>query len=282
MDVREAVRPEHLARLKELRLMDDNFMTKCFEDAPECVELVLRIVLGIPDLTVVESRTQAAVANLINRSVRLDILASDSTGRRINVEIQRSDKGAGRRRARFHSSMMDAGLLDRGDDFDSLPETYVVFITERDVIGRGEALYQFDRCDLRTGESFGDGAHIVYVNGAYRDQSPIGWLMHDFSCTDPGQMYYEALAKRTRYFKEGEGVPEMCRQYEQLLEEGRREGRQEGRREGRQEGQRKARQANAKAMLEDGELPLDKIAKYSSLSLEEVRRLAAELDAGTA
>lgn len=62
----------------------------------------------------------------------------------------------------------------------------------------------------------------------------------------------------------------MCRQYEQLLEEGQREG------------QRKARQANAKAMLEDGELPLDKIAKYSSLPLEEVRRLAAELDGGPA
>lgn len=265
-------RPEHLARLKRLRLMDDNFMTKCFENAPECVELLLRIVLEIPDLKVVEARTQASLANLLNRSLRLDILAADSQGRRINVEVQRADKGAGRSRARFHSSMMDAGLLDRGDDFDSLPETYVVFITERDVIGRGEALYKFERCDLATGESFGDGSHIVYVNGAYRGPTPVGRLMHDFSCTNPADMYYEPLAKRARYFKEEEGVPEMCREFEQLMEEGRREGRREGRQEGRQSAARK--------MLAAGKLALEDIAEYASLPLEEVKRMAAEMTGG--
>ena len=265
MGVTELVRPEHLARLKRLRLMDDDFMTKCFEDAPECVELVLRIVLEIPDLTVIEARTQAAMANLINRSVRLDILAEDSAGRRINVEVQRSDKGAGRKRARFHSSMIDAGLLDRGDDFESLPETYVVFITERDVIGRGEAVYRFDRCDLRTGESFGDGAHIVYVNGAFRDQSPVGWLMHDFFCADPAQMYYETLAKRTYYFKEGEGVSKMCRAFEELLEEG------------MERGLKKGQINTARKLLELGKLALEEIAACSDLSLEEVEQLRASM-----
>jgi hypothetical protein len=33
--------------------------------------------------------------------------------------------------------MMDAALLEKGDDFDNLPETWVVFITENDVIGKG-------------------------------------------------------------------------------------------------------------------------------------------------
>ena len=75
--------------------------------------------------------------SLLNRSVRFDILATDSTGAKINVEIQRADKGAGRKRARYNSSMMDAALLEKGDDFDNLPETWVVFITENDVIGKG-------------------------------------------------------------------------------------------------------------------------------------------------
>lgn len=95
---------------------------------------MLRIVLEKPDLVVVDVRTQVFVENLLNRSVRLDVLATDSTGRKINVEVQRSDKGAGRKRARYNSSMMDANLLSKGGDFDMLPETYVVFITEHDVI----------------------------------------------------------------------------------------------------------------------------------------------------
>lgn len=67
-----------------------------------------------PDLEVLDVHTQVFVENLLNRSVRLDILATDSTGAKFNVEVQRSDKGAGRKRARYNSSMMDANLLKKG------------------------------------------------------------------------------------------------------------------------------------------------------------------------
>ena len=73
-------------------------------------------------------RTQVFIENLLNRSVRLDIVATDDTGMKFNVEIQRSDKGAGRRRARYNSSMMDVNFLKKGEDFDELPETLVIFI----------------------------------------------------------------------------------------------------------------------------------------------------------
>ena len=158
---------EDLQRLRGFRLLDDDFLTKCFEGDPKYIQLVLRIVLEMPDLVVVDVRTQVFVENLLNRSVRLDVLATDSTGRRINVEIQRSDKGAGRKRARYNSSMMDANLLRKGEDFDELPETYVVFITEHDVIGKGKPLYHIGRYIFDTSESFDDGSHILYVN-AYR------------------------------------------------------------------------------------------------------------------
>lgn len=136
---------EDLQRLKAFRLLDDDFLTKCFEGETASIELVLRIVLEKPDLNVLDVRTQVFVENLLNRSVRLDILATDSTGAKLNVEIQRADKGAGRKRARYNSSMMDAGLLKKGEHFDDLPETWVIFITEHDVMGEGLPLYQVER-----------------------------------------------------------------------------------------------------------------------------------------
>ncbi len=72
----------------------------------------MRIVLEKPDLKVLDVRTQVFVENLLNRSVRFDILATDSTGAKINVEIQRADKGAERKRARYHS-MYYTTLADR-------------------------------------------------------------------------------------------------------------------------------------------------------------------------
>lgn len=171
---------EDLQRLRGFRLLDDDFFTKCFEGDTECIELILQIVLDKQDLKVVDVRTQVFVENLLNRSVRLDVLATNSVGHKFNIEIQRADKGAGRKRARYNSSMMDANLLEKGENFEVLPETFVVFITENDVIGKGQPLYRIERCFLETGESFDDGSHILYVNGAYRDESPIGRLMHDF------------------------------------------------------------------------------------------------------
>ena len=208
---------EDLQRLRGFRLLDDDFFTKCFEGDTECIELILQIVLDKQDLKVVDVRTQVFVENLLNRSVRLDVLATNSVGHKFNIEIQRADKGAGRKRARYNSSMMDANLLEKGENFEVLPETFVVFITENDVIGKGQPLYRIERCFLETGESFDDGSHILYVNGAYRDESPIGRLMHDFSCTNPSDMYYGVLADRVRFFKESkEGIAVMCKVMEDM------------------------------------------------------------------
>ncbi len=256
---------EDLQRLRGFRLLDDDFLTKCFEGDTASIELVLQIVLEKPDLKVLDVRTQVFVENLLNRSVRFDILATDSTGAKINVEIQRADKGAGRKRARYNSSMMDAALLKKGDDFDNLPETWVVFITENDVIGKGLPLYPVERCFLGTGERFEDGSHILYVNGAYRGDTPIGKLMHDFSCTNAADMYYTTLADRVRFFKESkEGILIMCK----VMEDMRKESLQEGIKEGAIN--------TAKRMLTDGILTLEKIAEYAGLPLDEVKKLKAE------
>ncbi len=63
----------------------------------------------------------------------------------------------------------------------------------------------FEVVELNEGnELFGDGSHIIYVNGKYRGNDEVGKLMHDFSCTNPDDMNYETLAKRARYFKQDE------------------------------------------------------------------------------
>ena len=97
---------------------------------------------------------------------------------------------------------LEVNALAPQEDVNFLPETYVIFITEHDVIGKGEPIYRVERKILETDEFFDDGSHILYVNGAYRGDSDIGKLMHDFSCTDADDMFYGKLADRVRYFKE--------------------------------------------------------------------------------
>ena len=263
---------EDLQRLRGFRLFDDDFMTKCFEDSPECVELVLHIILDKPDLKVEEVRTQYFIKNLLKRSVRLDIFATDSEGKKYNIEVQRADKGAGAKRARYNSSLMDANILPAGDDFEQLPETYVIFITEKDVIGKGQILYQIERCVMETGEVFGDGSHILYVNGAYEEDTPLGLLMKDFFCTNPSDMYYSVLAERTRYFKEDkEGVAVMCKVMEDM--------RNESLEEGREIGKREEMEKIALRMMQSGKYALEEIAEITGLSVEELKTLDTKREA---
>ena len=255
----EKFRTEDLQRLRGFRLMDDDFMSKCFEENIECTELVLHIVLGRDDLKVKKVETQHFMKNLQGRLIILDIYATDETGKRYNVEIQRADRGAGAKRARYHSSLIDANVTEPGDKLENLVETYVIFITENDVLGKGKPLYHIDRVIKETGENFGDEAHILYVNGAYRDESPIGILMHDFSCTDAKDMKYRTLAERVRYFKEDEkGVAAMCKAMEDM----------------RNEAALEKGKKTALNMLALGKLSYEEIAQCAELSLEEVKALA--------
>lgn len=259
---------EYQKRLKRLRLLDDEFMTKCFEDDPKAVELVLRIILDKPDLEVLEVKTQVFVENLMKRSVRLDVQARDSDGTLYDIEIQRESRGAGFRRARYHCSMMDVGLLEKGAEFDSLPEIYVIFITEKDVIGEGMPLYRIGRYNYDTQKPVDDGTHIIYVNGAYRGETPLGKLMHDFACPDPDEMHYPVLADKVRFYKESkEGNATMSETMEELWRMGVEEGRQKGRQEALIE--------NTISLLKEGTIPMEVIARCVGLPLEEVKNLQA-------
>ena len=106
--------------------------------------------------------------------IRLDVLAVDSAGKLYNIEVQRKDDGAVPQRARYNSSLLDADNLEKGANFRDLPETFVIFITENDVLKGGKQIYHIERVVKETGKNFGDGSQIVYVNGSMRGGSALG------------------------------------------------------------------------------------------------------------
>lgn len=226
---------EDLKRLQAFRPIDDTFMRGLFRDNLPLAELVLRIIIGKPDLTLTTCETQADMKRVTGaRSLCLDAYATDSTGKKYDIEVQRSDNGADLHRARYHSSVMDVENLDEKQDYRELPDTYVIFITEHDYYKAGKPVYMIQNMNLALNQPFDDGAHILYVNGEYRDDSDIGKLMHDFNCTDASDMNFELLAEKTRYLKENpKGVREMCKVMEDLREESYAEGRAEGMEQGK-------------------------------------------------
>ena len=258
--------PEYLAEIERFRLMDDTFMSKCLENAPECIELILQIILGKKDLKVVKSQTEYPIKNLQGRGVRFDVFARDSQGKEYDIEIQRAKDGAEPKRARYNSALMDANALKSGEDFDKLRDTYVIFITENDVMGKDLDLYAFDRVDKAAGLDLHDGTHIIYVNGATHSNSDIGKLMHDFLCSNAAEMYFDILKRQVSQFKNSEeGRHYMCEAMERIEARGKAEGKVEGKRE--------TMIATAKRLLANGKLMLKEIAECTGLSLAQVKKL---------
>ena len=79
------------------------------------------------------------------RSITIDIYAVDGDEKIYDIEVQCASAGADAHWARFHSSMIDTKMLKERQDFKEIHDSYVIFITESDVMGTGRSLYHIDR-----------------------------------------------------------------------------------------------------------------------------------------
>lgn len=260
----KSIDPKMMERIQGLRLMDDDFMTIVFSGDNKLTEFLLRILLNRNDLTVQQCLTQKEKHNIFGRSVRLDILAVDIQNRQYNIEVQRADQGASEFRARYNLSMIDSHSLQKGEDFSSLPETYIIFITEHDIYKENKAIYTVNQT-ISVGNktlSYNDGTHKIFVNGSYVGNDAIGWLMHDFRESDADKMHYAEIAERVRFHKqEEEEVNTVCRAFEEY---------------GKEKANEKAI-SMAKKLIKENVLSLEKIAEIAELSLAQVQQMAQEV-----
>ena len=197
----------------------------------------MRIILEKDDLKVLKVETQKSVENLYGRSVRFDVFATDTKGKKYNIEVQRADSGAIPQRARYNSVMLDYHELKKQDEFKELPESFVVFITENDVIGDGLKIYHADRIIRETNKELGDGTHIIYVNCSFKGEKgkPLDDLIHDFFCDNPKDMRHRQLAKRVEFFKENKiGVSSMSSIIAEFFKDEIAEAKAEGKAEGKE------------------------------------------------
>jgi len=155
-----------------------------------------------------------------------------------------------------------------------LPDAYVIFITEKDVIGCGLPVYEIKKVISQNGQVIEDGAHIIYVNGAYRGNNPLGKLMEDFNNPEPDSMNYDVIKLRSKYLKEEKGEGKMCAFTQEVLDMGRVEGvaigeargEARGRAEGRAEGEARGRAAGK---IEERIASIKRIMKKLSMGQDE-------------
>lgn len=133
-----------LEKSRSFNLLNNEFMSVVLNDIPAC-QHVIQIITGIPDLTVKEVRTQYRISKLRTHDAILDVLAEDSQGRLINLEIQRRDTVDHAKRVRYYTSLVDSEALMKGKEYHELPEIYVLYISETDLWKAGQTVYPVNK-----------------------------------------------------------------------------------------------------------------------------------------
>ena len=150
--------------------------------------------------------------------------------------------------------------LNPGQDFEELPESYVIFITRDDFLGYGLPIYHIDRQIKELNEAFQDEAHIIYVNSRKQDDTELGKLMHDLHCKKADEMHSPILAKRVHELKETQkGVELMCHEMEKIYSEG------------MESGELRAKKETALSMAEEG-MNVKTIARLVKVSEKDVQK----------
>ena len=215
--------------IDNMTLFDDNLMSLVFGQNIEATELLLRVIME-RDIEVVSVQGQDEFKNSVigGRCITLDVHAIDTDGRHIDIEVQINAEGAHVKRARYHSSMMDARMLKEGQEFKEIEDSYVIFIYDHDKFKKGLPCYHVQRRVDETGEVFGDGSHIIYVNGKYNGNDDIGQMMRDFHQCIPEQIKNEILSEAVAYYKGKEGRGVMSDAVREYGEEQKKAGIKEG------------------------------------------------------
>ena len=151
---------------EELSISNDFLFGKVMQNTELCKELLQRI---LPDLNI-ERIEYPELQKSINmdmdaRSVRLDVYVKDEKEVVYDIEMQVSHTKELSKRSRYYQSMIDLQLIDKGQLYDELKRSYVIFICPFDLYGKGRHIYTFENICKEDGSiSMGDEAVKIFLN----------------------------------------------------------------------------------------------------------------------
>ena len=160
-----------LKKFEDLTLQDDFMFCKVMQNTDLCkrlIEMILSDKIGkIAYISVQHSINTYEQA----KSVRFDVLVQTENGKFYDVEMQVSNEKNIPKRMRFYQAAIDISFLDRGNSYNNLNDSFIIFICTFDAIGKNKPIYTFENICLEDKNiSLQDGMKKVIINAeAFKD-----------------------------------------------------------------------------------------------------------------
>ncbi|MCM1273215.1 MAG: Rpn family recombination-promoting nuclease/putative transposase, partial [Clostridium sp.] len=184
------------------------------------------------------------------------------------------------KRSRYYQGMIDLNVLEKGEDYQDLKRSFVIFVCTFDLFGKGRHIYTFEnRCIQDYGIALGDETTKIILNtkGTMDDVTPeMKRLLNYIDGQTASDKFTKELetavksARRNEKWRVDYMTLEM--RYKELLEQGFEEGLEQG----IAQGAKQEKVQLAIKMLKGEDLSVEKISEYSGLTFEQVTELKAE------
>ena len=268
----------------------DNFLFGAVMQVEENCRGFLELVLGFPIAHVVVSKEKSMVYHPEYKGVRLDIYAEDENHTHYNVEMQMRKKRALGKRSRYYHSQMVMEALESGEDYETIPDSFVIFVCDFDPFDKELYCYTFgSECEEDREVELDDGCHTIFLSTRGNNDGDVSPELVRFlrfvtaDLEESERDFEDGLVRRFQEtIREIKADREMGGRY-MIFEEMLREEKQEGRLEGWLEGKLEAKKESILELLEElGDVPQELQDRIESLEdLEQLKilfKMAAKAD----
>ena len=142
---------------------------------------VIRAVLGIEAVRIDYLNAEQVLDPAPeSHGVRMDVYARErGSGERVyDLEMQAQREPLLGQRFRYYQAVLDVRELPAGDDYDRLPESFVVFLCSQDPFGYDLPVYHLERrCDEVPELRLGNASHWLALNARAWEDAPGGDLL---------------------------------------------------------------------------------------------------------
>ena len=150
--------------------IQDNFMFYELMQNEGLCKKVLQTILGERIGNIIALNRQEIIDNSYGaKGVRLDVLVKDDEKKLYNVEMQMSNDSSLVYRLRYYQGSLDITALDKGQDYDELPDTIIIFLCNGDMLGRGLPICTIQKYCTEDGTIVDDGTKQIVLNYSLYD-----------------------------------------------------------------------------------------------------------------
>ena len=219
-------------KYEELGITDAFMFAKVMSNKEICkpvLEQILNIKIRDIEYLDYEETIQIAPGS---KSIRLDIYVEDDKNTVFNLEMQTTNYEELPKRSRYYQDIIDLKLIEKGQSYDILKTSYVIFICTFDFFEKNRSIYEFENiCVDDSDIKLNDGTHKIFLNTkGNRDgiSEELQMLLDYFDGREPESQLAKDIDRKVFEARNNKQWRREYMSYQMELDKQFRNGREEG------------------------------------------------------